>query len=119
MFVLQLEKFQSTKDPHSIKELTIKRAEKRLFHFRSPKQGPDRWAIVCDTKTHLGQKTITFRSAVQVTPPYMNYFLLIYPPPIPSNENIDYTADSWVVSCRNVVFRTSPTVFPSFARTTS
>ena len=81
MFVLQLEKFQSTKDPHSIKELTIKRAEKRLFHFPSPKQGPDRWAIVCDTKTHLGQKTITFRSAVQVTPPYMNYFLLIYPPP--------------------------------------
>ncbi|XP_060571316.1 intermembrane lipid transfer protein VPS13A-like, partial [Ruditapes philippinarum] len=49
---------------NATREVTIKRAEKRLFHVET-KTG-DQWAIVCDTQTSLGQRTVTFRSSVQV-----------------------------------------------------
>jgi len=48
------------------KEVNIKRAEKRLFHFKNQKDAADLWAVVAETSIHLGQKTVTFRSAVQV-----------------------------------------------------
>ncbi|WAR29642.1 VP13A-like protein [Mya arenaria] len=57
--IFQVEKFDTPK------ELNIKRAEKRLFHFTKSKD-TDQWAVVADTSIHLGQKTLIFRSAVQV-----------------------------------------------------
>ncbi|XP_052264161.1 intermembrane lipid transfer protein VPS13A-like [Dreissena polymorpha] len=57
--IFQVERFNIPKD------VTIKRAERRLFHF-AEKQAPSMWAVVVDTRINLGQKTVTFRSAVQV-----------------------------------------------------
>ncbi|XP_053387649.1 intermembrane lipid transfer protein VPS13A-like isoform X4 [Mercenaria mercenaria] len=56
--IFQVEKFNATR------EVTVKRAEKRLFHVDT--KGGEQWAIVCDTQTSLGQRTVTFRSSVQV-----------------------------------------------------
>ncbi|KAH3865966.1 hypothetical protein DPMN_029014 [Dreissena polymorpha] len=57
--IFQVERFNIPKD------VTIKRAERRLFNF-AEKQAPSMWAVVVDTRINLGQKTVTFRSAVQV-----------------------------------------------------
>ncbi|KAL4216396.1 Vacuolar protein [Mactra antiquata] len=56
--IFQVEKLNATR------EVTIKRAEKRLYHVDN--KAGEQWSIVCDTQTNMGQRTVTFRSSVQV-----------------------------------------------------
>ena len=51
---------------NAVRELVVKRAEKRLFHVNNKTYPADIWAVVCDTESHAGFKKITFRSSVQV-----------------------------------------------------
>ena len=51
---------------NAIRELIIKRAEKRLFHVNNKTYPGDVWSVVCNTESHAGFKNITFRSSVQV-----------------------------------------------------
>ena len=51
---------------NAIRELLIKRAEKRLFHVNNKTYPGDIWSVICDTESHAGFKKITFRSSVQV-----------------------------------------------------
>ncbi|KAL3884630.1 hypothetical protein ACJMK2_024757 [Sinanodonta woodiana] len=58
--IFQIEKFNATR------EVTIKRAEKRLFLVNNKTYPGDTWSVVCSTETDIGQKIINFRSNVQV-----------------------------------------------------
>ncbi|KAK3590891.1 hypothetical protein CHS0354_020869 [Potamilus streckersoni] len=58
--IFQIEKFNATR------EVTIKRAEKRLFLVNNKTYPGDTWSVVCSTDTDIGQKIVNFRSNVQV-----------------------------------------------------
>ncbi|XP_041355806.1 vacuolar protein sorting-associated protein 13A-like isoform X2 [Gigantopelta aegis] len=48
------------------REITIKRAEKRLFQINQKSHSGETWAVVAQTDTNLGQKVVSLRSIVQV-----------------------------------------------------
>ena len=59
--VCQVEQFGATR------EVTIKRAEKRLFQINQKSHQGDVWAIVCNTDCTIGQKLVSLQSIVTVS----------------------------------------------------
>lgn len=58
--LFQVEKFGA------IREVTIKRAEKRSYLINQQSYAGDTWSIVCNTQVSYGQKLITLQSVIQV-----------------------------------------------------
>lgn len=48
------------------REVTIKRAEKRMFQINKVSHSGDKWAIVANTQAHIGQKIVALQSLIQV-----------------------------------------------------
>ncbi|XP_067654011.1 intermembrane lipid transfer protein VPS13A-like isoform X3 [Haliotis asinina] len=48
------------------REVTIKRAEKRMFQINKVSHSGDKWAIVANTQAHVGQKIVALQSLIQV-----------------------------------------------------
>ena len=64
---MQVEQFGATR------EVTIKRAEKRLFQINQRSHQGDVWSIVCHTDCTIGQKLVSLRSIVMVSRVELGY----------------------------------------------
>ncbi|KAK7096181.1 hypothetical protein V1264_005509 [Littorina saxatilis] len=58
--IFQVEQFGATR------EVTIKRAEKRLFQINQKSHQGDTWSVVCNTDCTIGQKLVSLQSIVRV-----------------------------------------------------
>lgn len=58
--IFQMEQYNATR------EVTIKRAEKRLYQINNRTSANEVWAVVVCTDSHIGQRIVSLRSIVQV-----------------------------------------------------
>ncbi|XP_033726256.1 vacuolar protein sorting-associated protein 13A-like isoform X3 [Pecten maximus] len=58
--IFQMEQYNATR------EVTIKRAEKRLYQINNRTSANEVWAVVVCTDSHIGQRVVSLRSIVQV-----------------------------------------------------